>query len=383
MADVAQQPRDRWRGGIGDARDAVLAAVVGVFVVLTTALESLAPIAFRGVPALGWLLMVVGSAALAWRRRFPVTVGVVTLVASMIYYPAVNPDGALLVTPLIALYTVAATGRLAAAVVLGAVAAVGTGLGELGTEADPLGDAGLFLLISWLVAVVAVGGVAYTRERGRDEALRNRATEERLRIARELHDVLGHNISLINVQAGAALHGLARDPGPSSSELATEALTAIKDTSREALRELRATLGVLRQVDDTAPTAPAPGLRTLEALVERTRAVGLDVDLHTAGDPVPLPPAVDVAAYRIVQEALTNVTRHARAGAVVVRVGYGRDDVTVDVQDDGRGGPVGAGSGIEGMRARAGALGGTLSAGERLEGGFRVTACIPYREAGR
>jgi signal transduction histidine kinase len=365
-----------WRGARGDA---LLAAGTGVFVVLTTVLGTGDPIAFRPVPWTGWVLMIVACAALAFRRRYPVTVGVVTLVASMIYYPAINPDGALLVTLIIALYSLASAGRTVAAAVIGGLAIVGSAFGEYGTDASPLGDAGMFLLVSWLVAAVAVGAVMHTSRRSREEALRRRATEERLRIARELHDVLGHNISLINVQAGAALHALSRDDGGSETP-AAQALTAIKETSREALRELRGTLGVLRQVDEEAPTAPAPGLGRLPELADRSRAAGLVVDVETEGVPVELTPTVDLAAFRIVQEALTNVTRHAGAGRVAVRIGYGRDDVTVDVRDDGRGAGSRAagGSGIDGMRSRAEALGGTLEAADRPEGGFRVTARLPY-----
>ncbi|SDU71551.1 sensor histidine kinase [Jiangella alkaliphila] len=367
--------RQPWR--YGTRADVLLAAGTGLFVVLTTVVGTGDPVALRSVPVTGWLLMLVASGALAFRRRYPVVVAVVTLVASMVYYPAINPDGALLVTLIIALYTLAAAGRTVAAGVIGGLAIVGSAFGEYGTDASPLGDAGMFLLVSWLVAAVAIGAFMHSTRREREEALRRRATEERLRIARELHDVLGHNISLINVQAGAALHALSRDgaDGP-----AAEALTAIKETSREALRELRGTLGVLRQVDEEAPTAPAPGLRRLPELAERSRAAGLAVDVSTDGDAPDLTSAVDLAAYRIVQEALTNVARHAGAGRVAVRIGYGRDDVTVDVSDDGRGAGarVDGGSGIAGMRSRAEALGGTLEAADRPEGGFRVTARLPY-----
>ncbi|WP_053202239.1 sensor histidine kinase [Jiangella muralis] len=364
--------RESWRHGA--RADVLLAAAVGVFVVLTTVTGA---DGLRPVPALGWLLMVAGCGALVFRSRFPVGVAVVTLVASMIYYPAVNPDGALLITLIIALYSLASAGRTVAAAAIGGLAIAGSAFGEYGTDESPLGDAGMFLLVSWLVAAVAIGALLHSTRREREEALRRRATEERLRIARELHDVLGHNISLINVQAGAALHALSRDgdDGPAAA-----ALAAIKETSREALRELRGTLGVLRQVDEQAPTAPTPGLRRLPELAERSRSAGLAVDVSTDGEPVGLTPAVDLAAYRIVQEALTNATRHAGAGRVAVRIGYGRQDVTVDVSDDGRGAGAraGDGSGIDGMRSRAEALGGTLDAADRPEGGFRVTARLPY-----
>jgi signal transduction histidine kinase len=205
------------------------------------------------------------------------------------------------------------------------------------------------------------------------EEARRRATEERLRIARELHDLLGHHLSLINVQASAALHR----PDPARSE---QALTAIKQSSRETLRELRATLGILRR-DGEAPTAPAPALDRLGDLVTAAGRSGVTIRTELAGDR-PLPAEVDLAAYRIVQEALTNVTRHAGATAAVVRVRLEDDEVLVEVEDDGAG-PAGVpGNGILGMRERARALGGSLTTGPGTDGGFRVCARLPLR-AGR
>jgi signal transduction histidine kinase len=266
------------------------------------------------------------------------------------------------------------------------VAAAGTAVGELTSPIEHLDSISMFLLAGWAVAVIAMGvGVrtrkAYLREAERRaaEEARQQGTDERLRMARELHDVLGHNISLINVQASAALHRLTKDPGDDP----VDALTAIKETSRQALRELRATLGVLRQVDEDAPLEPAASLSGLDALLDRARSTGLAVRGEVAGAPRPVPPEVDLAAYRIVQEALTNVARHAAAATAVVRIGYQDEDVCVQVDDDGTGGPGGpakGGSGIRGMRERARALGGELSAGARPEGGFRVLARLPLGE---
>jgi signal transduction histidine kinase len=213
------------------------------------------------------------------------------------------------------------------------------------------------------------------RARARAEQERRQQSEERLRIARELHDVLGHHLSLINVQAGVGLHLLDSRP-----EQAREALTAIKSASAEALREVRTVLGVLRPEDEQAPRAPAPGL---DGLAELTAEAGLPVTVRRTGQPRPLPAEVDRAAYRIVQEALTNVRRHAGTGvSAEVIVGYEPGAVRVVVTDDGvgPGAPVEAsdeGNGIAGMRARAAALGGTLSAGPAPGGGFRVEATFP------
>ncbi|MGH3302218.1 MAG: sensor histidine kinase [Streptosporangiaceae bacterium] len=209
---------------------------------------------------------------------------------------------------------------------------------------------------------------------------RRRQSEERLRVARDLHDVIGHNISLINVQASMGL-----DLMDSQPEQARAALSAIKSASKEALEELRTMLTTLRQ-DDDAPRSPAPGLDRLAELIELTRAAGVSVEIEVAGKPPPLPAAVQLAAYRIIQESLTNVARHAGRARVTVRVTYDDAGVHVEIDDDGpansRGtGVIGTGSGITGMRERATALGGDLSAGFRHGGGFRVSAHLPARPA--
>jgi signal transduction histidine kinase len=207
---------------------------------------------------------------------------------------------------------------------------------------------------------------------------RRQQSEERLRVARDLHDVIGHNISLINVQASMGL-----DLMDSQPEQARAALSAIKSASKEALEELRTMLTTLRR-DDDAPRSPAPGLDRLPELIELTRAAGLSVDVEIAGTSSPLPAAVQLAAYRIIQESLTNVARHAGRARVTVRVAYDDADVHVQIDDDGTapsGGvaATGTGSGITGMRERATALEGDLSAGFRHDGGFRVSARLPVR----
>jgi signal transduction histidine kinase len=212
--------------------------------------------------------------------------------------------------------------------------------------------------------------------RTRGEEARRRASEERLRIARELHDVVAHNISLINVQASTALHLIDERP-----EQARTALAAIKQASKEALGELRSVVDILRQSDEEPPRAPAPSLARLDDLVSRVSAAGLEVLTKVEGDRRPLPAPVELAAFRIVQEALTNVHRHAGAASATVHVTYGERDLTVRVDDDGRGaspdGGAGGGAGIAGMRERVAALGGELEAGPRGEGGFRVLARLP------
>lgn len=371
----------------GPVADAALAAglLVLISAITLTAEETKGGSA---VPGLGWALIVIACGALYWRRKHPALVALITVAACSVYYPLAEPDGPLLLTFVVSLYTAAAEGRLWVAASLSVVALMIMLYGEVTSGVNHLQDAGLYLIIGWFVAVVAIGAVVSNRraylgameqralaaERTREEEARRRATEERLRIARELHDVLGHNISLINVQANAALHGLHKDPSKGET-----ALTAIKDTSKETLRELRTTLGVLRQVDERAPAVPSPGLGGLAALTERTRAAGGPaVSTEIQGEPRPLPPEADLAAYRIIQEALTNVTKHAGATAVVIRVHYTPKTVRLQIDDDGTSpqDPT-PGNGIRGMRERAQALGGDLTAAPGPDGGFRVQARIP------
>jgi signal transduction histidine kinase len=210
--------------------------------------------------------------------------------------------------------------------------------------------------------------------RSKAEQERRQASEERLRIARELHDVLGHHLSLISVQANVGLHLMDSRP-----EQAREALTAIRSASAEALREVRSVLGVLRPDEEEAPRQPALGL---DRLTDLTAAAGIPVATRVVGPARPVPAEVDRAAYRIVQEALTNVRRHAGDGASAeITVAYDPGALTITVENDGAALDTvaldGGGSGIAGMRARAEALGGTLTAAPRADGGFRVTALLP------
>ncbi len=225
----------------------------------------------------------------------------------------------------------------------------------------------------WQMHIREVEQRADEAERTRDEAARRKAMEERLRIARELHDSLTHSISVIQVQAGVAQH-LARKRG----EDVPPALLAIQEAGADAARELRATLSVLRSVRN----GDGSGLDQLDSLLARARAAGLAVTVTVTGAQRPLPPDVDQAAYRIVQEALTNVSRHAGQACASVRLQYTPDGLTVQVVDDGTGGgarPAGPGLGLIGMRERVSALGGRLQAGPHDGGGFQVRAELPAR----
>ena len=229
----------------------------------------------------------------------------------------------------------------------------------------------------WQLHVREVEQRAEEAERTRDEAARRRAMEERLRIARELHDSLTHSISVIQVQAGVAVH-LARKRG----EDVPPALLAIQEAGADATRELRATLGVLRSEQD----GDGSGLGQLDHLVARARAAGLPVTVNVTGEQRPLPPEADQAAYRIVQEALTNVSRHAGHARASVHLHYTQESLSVQIVDDGKGTvtsagsrPSGPGLGLVGMRERVAALGGLLEAGPRDDGGFQVRAELPAR----
>jgi signal transduction histidine kinase len=249
---------------------------------------------------------------------------------------------------------------------------------------------------AWLLVIISVAETVRSRReraqettRVREEALLRRATDERLRIARELHDVVAHNMSLINLQAGVALHLLderagadgAADDGALPAEV-RHALATIKSASKEALIEMRSILGVLRQVDEDAPRAPTPGLDALPGLVERAEAAGLRVRIEADADLGAVPRNVELAAFRIVQEALTNVARHAAQADTVVRLRSHDGVLTVDVLDEGAGRAttgsiLGTGSGIPGMRERAASVGGALEAGPRPGRGFAVHAELP------
>jgi signal transduction histidine kinase len=216
-------------------------------------------------------------------------------------------------------------------------------------------------------------------EREREEKARQAATQERLRIARELHDVVAHSLSVIGVQAGAARLVLDTDPHPTR---AREAVAAIETTANQAMAEMRRALGILRDTEPPRPSlAPLPGLRQLPALLGQLRTAGLPVELTVQGPPRPLPTSIDLSLYRIVQEALTNTLKHAKASRAEVVVCYTAHDITVEVTDDGPGTSPSAagaeGAGTIGMRERVALFGGELQVGPRPQGGYAVRICLP------
>jgi signal transduction histidine kinase len=386
--------RERLRRVPAPVVDALLAvAVAGV-----TAAAVRVAVEPRSNPpdAFAYVLAVAFGAVLLPRRRWPLGVFAVSNLLLFAYYTIGYPG----ITPAIplgvALYTAAAAGHLrwclastafymtAGAVVLG----VRKHVPALEVLTSFLPQASLMVALSLLGDAVRSrrGWQAEVRERlarveaDREAEARRRVERERLRIARELHDVLAHTISVVTVQAGVAADVLQENPGQ-----ARAALAAIRSASREAMAELKATVGVLRGGErdgEGAPRPPSPGLGQLAGLLELAREGGLRVESAVAGEPRPLPALVDLTAYRIVQESLTNVGRHAGAATATVTVRYEPGAVVVQVDDDGRG-PAPElvdgqpGYGLVGMAERSAALGGRLDAGPRPGGGFRVRAWLP------
>jgi signal transduction histidine kinase len=339
-------------------------------------------------------LIAVGGLALAARRRHPVVVLWVVVASTLAYSLTDYPAGGVVLALIVAFFTAQTRGhRVAglAAIALLYVTFVWNGA-LMGEPGPSLVEA--VAIAAWMLVLVAVAEIVRVRrayvgevrerareaERARAEEARRRQGEERLRIARELHDVLAHNISLMNVQASTALHLLDEHP-----QQARPALTAIKRASSEALGELRAVLDALRQVGEAPPRTPAPGLSGLGELVSQAATAGLPVETIVEGVARPLPARVELAAFRICQEAVTNVIRHAGPASARVRLAYGEGELVVEVDDDGRGaasnGGGGGGNGLVGMRERAAALGGSVEAGPRAGGGFRVRARLPLEEA--
>jgi signal transduction histidine kinase len=391
-------------------RDIAFAAVVVAvsLVAVTVVLDSGRDPGARSFDVLAVLLVVAAGGVLALHRRAPTVALAVTTSALALYSLRDYSGGPVYLTWIVAIFAVSvARGPtkawlpvvLSTAVVLVTAFAVGDHVAgqRLVEDLDSTGVVAV-LFTSWAAGALLLGGSVRGRrteraameERARhlaethDEEARRRVAEERLRIARDLHDSVAHSMASISVQAGVGAHVLDERPGD-----ARAALLAIKDASGQALAELRATLGMLRS-DEAAPREPTAGLDQLPVLVESSRAAGLRVDVVVEGDARTLPPAVDTAAFRIVQESLTNVIRHAGPARATVAVRHGDGDVEIEVTDDGRGtgnhggnhngdsnGSGSGGHGLAGMRERAALLGGELSTGNRPTGGYRVKARFP------
>jgi signal transduction histidine kinase len=373
---------------------AVAATLFTVTLVTTVA----GPQDARGrLSAVAALLAAVACGVLVVRRKWPYPVLVVSTVAAEAYLVPhwTRPSWLILAAPLIALYTVAEhTGRRGALLVGGLlVLAVGS-IHTFGRPAAPLGPENLALAALGGLAVAAGTGSRHRRaylaeveervrraERDREREAHRRVTEERLRIARDLHDRVGHQLALINVQAGVAGHVLDSQP-----DQVRQSLTHIRQASRSALEELRDTIGVLRVPDQpAAPTEPTVGLAALGDLVSSFRRSGLRVDEQVEGEARTLSPAADVTAYRVIQESLTNVCKHAGTPSARLRLDFQPAALQIVVDNDCAGTPdrgARPGHGLLGMGERVAALGGDLRASHRPDGGFRLAVTLPLPAGG-
>jgi signal transduction histidine kinase len=369
--------------------DALLASGLAVLLTVATYFASQQQPARRAFDAGGAALVIVAAAALAARRRHPVAVLAVVFGATLLYFMLGYDPGPIWIALIVAFYSAIVQGhRVAGWITAAAGFVIFPWVDYLLWDGSAPSLLSLAALAAWLLVLLGVGeAVRIRRERAaeavriREEEARRRASDERLRIARELHDALGHHLSLINVQSGVALHLDEELP-----EQTRSSLSAIKQASKDALTELRSVLEILRQDDERAPRSPASTLGRLDELVAQATAAGLEVRTAKDGHVRQLPFGVDSAAFRIVQEALTNIARHAGPAVASVALTYGDRDLTVQVDDDGHG-PIGqartgSGKGIVGMRERVAALGGDLEVGPRPGGGFRVRARLPLDGAG-
>lgn len=342
-----------------------------------------------GLDVYAFLLLLAGPVLLLVRRTRPVVCVAGVVASVLVYFGAGYPYGPVFVTVAVACFSVIASGHRKAGWWAVGVFWAGHALLThlLYRWLPPSGDHAApweqeLVFAAWVVAVCAAGELARVRREQwarqgaeRAAAEKRRRDGERLRIARELHDVLAHSISVINVQAGVGLAHLDSDP-----EQARTALTTIKAASKEALGEVRQVLDTLRTPGE-APRSPAPGLDRLPELVEQAGSAGLTVEVVREGEATALPPGADLAAFRIIQEALTNVVRHSGSRSARVSLRRAPELLELRIEDGGpaTGGDAGgSGNGLVGMRERAAALGGTLEAGPRPDGGFRVRATLPF-----
>ena len=337
----------------------------------------------HGVDALGVGLLLVGPVALAFVARHARAVAAVVAVATGTFLGLGYPYGPVFLSLAVALVAAVVRGHRGTAWLAGLVVVAADAGGRLLGGRGSWSWVALAGEVAWLLVLLSVGELVRGRaeraasfRQAAQERRRRQAGEERLRIAQELHDVVAHHMSLINVQAGVALHLADRRP-----EAVEPALEAIRDASKEALTELRSLVDVLRDPDRPAPLSPVATLSALDDMVGRAGHAGLAVRKTVDGAARPVPAAVELAATRIVQEAVTNVVRHAGANHAEVRLRYGDGVLGVRVDDDGHGGvddsePL-VGNGIRGMRERASALGGSLVIGASPLGGTRVDAVLP------
>ncbi|MFJ9408466.1 sensor histidine kinase [Streptomyces sp. NPDC101393] len=414
--DAPRTGRFHWHRSHPLAFDAVLAVAAFMAILIGAVADPHGPhgaprFGERHLSAMTVALTGLACAVLVLRRRLPRTVlaatGALTIVELAV--GTSDPRAPVAASAVIALFTLASRTDRPTTWRIGAVTIVVLTAAAMLSSSRPWYAQENLGIIAWTGMAAAAGDAVRSRrayisaiqeraeraERTREEEARRRVAEERMRIARELHDVVAHHIALVNVQAGVASHVMDNRP-----DQAKQALAHVREASRSALEELRTTVGLLRHSDDPgAPTEPAPGLGDLDQLVDGFVRAGLPVDLDAPRTPVALPASVDLTAYRVVQEALTNVHKHAGEGArATVRIVRSEAALTVTVQDDGagragvprqRGGEraaaehdaadSGGGHGLIGMRERVFALRGTIVVGPRAAGGFQVRVTLPLQ----
>jgi signal transduction histidine kinase len=385
--------RFRWlqaRPLVADALITLFCAAVAVGDLFSKPSAQYASIPYRHADLGGVLLVLLANVPLILRRRYPLPVLLVINAALTVTVVVPYRNDLAGLGALVAVYTVAAYRDVRETL---AAVAVSLTLGYLSSLWwGPTRTVGNFLVLTAVVAALVIAGRnlhtrraylaaledrATAAEAERERAARQAVMEERRRIARELHDVVAHNISVMGVLADGARRALARNPGAADGALET-----IADTGRATLREMRVLLGALRtdEEPESAPVEPQPVLSAARELIGQVREAGLPVEVEIVGESRPLSPGVDLAAYRIIQEALTNTLKHARASTARVRLAYRDHELEVQVEDDGRGPAVeqaNDGHGLLGMRERVGLYGGTLHVGIRPGGGYLVRARIP------
>ena len=338
-----------------------------------------------------WILLTAATVPLIWRRRHAVAVLWIIALATICYWVLDYPSDATGLGTVISIYSVGAhSDRPRSLYHFWAVFALTTATVVAGLIADgenvplaALPSNTILMATAWIFGdsmrtrrryLMELEEKAVRTEAQRVTEARQAVSDERTRIARELHDVVAHSMSVMVVQAGAARRVLDSDPAQ-----AADALAAIESTGRESLTEMRRVLGVLRSDDDLAELTPAPSLDDFGRLVQQCEEAGLPVELEVTGEARPLTPGLELSAYRIVQESLTNSLKHAGPSRAAVKLEYHDDALVVQVSDDGRGAaaPTGKGQGLIGMRERVEAFGGSLDAGPKVGGGYAVNACFP------
>ena len=387
----------RRRPFVVDSLFALLLTILSVAGLLTIHERAPEEAGIKDPDALGVILAAMQTLPLAWRRRHPDHVLSAVGFATVLFYALSYETTLGGIGVMVGLYTVASLCSRRESLIAAGITAIALALVLLVAEeisADIVVSNYVIFGTAWILGDNVRTRRAYTAnleeraeqlERDREASTRRAAAEERERIAREMHDIVAHSVSVMVVQAGAARRVLESRANPDS---ATDALRQIEDTGRSALTDMRRMLGIIRNPQDAADLSPQPSITRLDSLIAQARDAGVEVEHEVVGDPRPLPSAMDLSAYRIVQEALTNTIKHAGPARARVVVRYMPDRIEIEVEDDGRGAArelrngKSGGHGLVGMRERAALYGGLVTAGPRPGGGYSVQATLPLEVAG-